>query len=127
MWACSPDIQSWRGNIVRMKRSVAFVAVCLLTGMLALAGFAARAESRKRDCVPQSETAELVAEHHLIRPVIVLRSASVQMGGEAVSAKLCRWGLAFVYEIAVLKKDGRITHAFINAATGDTETLTNPR
>ena len=99
----------------------------LLAAALACASADARAEGRKRDCVPMQEIHEVIAAHGLIRPVIALRAASVQLGGEAVGAKLCRWGLTFVYEIALLQKDGRVIHGFINAATGDKEILSNAR
>lgn len=100
----------------------------LLAAALVCASADARAEGRKRDCVPLQETQEVIAAHSLIRPVIALRTATMQLGGgEAVGAKLCRWGSAFVYEIALLQKSGRVVHAFINAATGDNEITSNAR
>ena len=77
------------------------------------------AEGKMRTCLPPDETREAIVENGLIRPIVALRSASLQFGAEAVGAKLCRWGGDFVYEIALLRKDGRVVHAFINAATGD--------
>ena len=79
----------------------------------------ALAEGKVRSCLPPDETREAIVENALIRPIVALRSASLQFGAEALGAKLCRWGADFVYEIALLRKDGRVVHAFINAATGD--------
>ncbi len=79
----------------------------------------ARAEGKLRECLAPAETREAIAERGLVRPIVALRTAAVQFGAEALSAKLCRWGADYVYEIALLQKDGRVVHAFVNAASGD--------
>ena len=103
-----------------MKWHASALVTVALAGLLALGPGGALAEGR---CVPQAETQEIIAANGLIRPVIALRSASVQFHGEAVGAKLCRWNRDYVYEIAVLQKDGRVIHVFVNAATGANEVL----
>ena len=37
---------------------------------------------------------------------------------EALSAKLCRIDDEFIYEIALLHRDGKFFHAHVNATTG---------
>jgi uncharacterized membrane protein YkoI len=85
------------------------------------AASAAEAETHaaaKPACVPASETQEEIKAHHLLEPFPVLKSAAAQFKAEALSAKLCRIGDEFVYEIALLHRDGRYVHVVMNAATG---------
>jgi len=72
----------------------------------------------KSGCLPPSETREEIKARHFLEPFAVLRSAAAQFKAEALSAKLCRLGDEFVYEIALLHRDGRLVHAVMNAATG---------
>lgn len=88
---------------------------------------ALRAEGRTRQCLAPEETREAIAENALVRPVIALRAASQRFNGEALGAKLCRWGAEFVYEITLLQKDGRVVHAFVNALNGDIQGARNAR
>ena len=102
----------------------------LLALPLLLPGYGAAgayAEGKGRDCLAPEETREAIAASGLIRPIIALRTASAQFGAEAVGAKLCRWGADYVYEIALLQRDGRVVHAFVNAATGDVQGSRNAR
>lgn len=83
------------------------------------AGAPALAEGKVRECLAPDETREAIVENALIRPIVALRTAARQFGAEALGAKLCRWGPDFVYEIALLRADGRVVHAFVNASNGD--------
>jgi len=49
---------------------------------------------------------------------LALKSAAAQFKAEALSAKLCHLDEEFVYEIALLHRDGRFVHVVMNAATG---------
>jgi uncharacterized membrane protein YkoI len=74
--------------------------------------------SPKPICLPQGETREEVKAKHLLEPFAVLKSAGAQFKGEPLSARLCHIGDEFVYEIALLHRDGRFVHVVMNAATG---------
>jgi hypothetical protein len=69
-------------------------------------------------CLPPGEAREEIKAKHLVEPFAVLKSAQMQFKGEALSAKLCRLGDEFVYEIALLHGNGRYVHVVANAATG---------
>jgi hypothetical protein len=69
-------------------------------------------------CLPANETREEVKAHHLVEPFAVLKSAAERFKAEALSARLCRLDEEFVYEIALLHRDGRFVHVVMNAATG---------
>ena len=73
---------------------------------------------RGRICFNQAETRDKIALHRLADPVQALRLGRLE--GEALSAKLCRWKPdEFVYELHVLRRDGRVLHVFMNAQNGE--------
>jgi peptidase YpeB-like protein len=71
-------------------------------------------------CFPTGETREEIKAHRLLEPFVALKSAEKAVGkAEALSAKLCRLaGEEYVYEIALLHRDGRLVHVVMNAVTG---------
>jgi hypothetical protein len=72
-------------------------------------------------CLATGETREEIKIHHLLEPFVVLKSAEKAVGkAEALSAKLCRLGEDYVYEIALLHRDGRLVHVVMSAVTGKT-------
>ena len=73
---------------------------------------------RGRVCFDQAETRDKIAAHRLFDPVQALRLGRLE--GEALSAKLCRWRPdEFVYELHVLRRDGRVLRVFMNAQSGE--------
>ncbi len=70
-------------------------------------------------CFPTNETREEIKGHHLVEPFVALKSAANPPKTEALSAKLCRIGEEFVYEIAVLHHVfGHLVHVVMSAASG---------
>jgi hypothetical protein len=70
-------------------------------------------------CFPTGETREEIKAHRLLAPFVALKSAEKAVGkAEALSAKLCRLGEEYVYEIALLHGNGRLVHVVMNAVTG---------
>ena len=71
-----------------------------------------------RVCFNQSEARDKIAAHGLADPFRAVRMGRLQ--GEALSAKLCRWRPnEVVYEIHVLRRDGRILRVYMNAQNGE--------
>lgn len=88
---------------------------------LAGAGLAAEIEVKptpKAVCMSASETREEIKTRHLIEPFAALKSAQAQYKAEPLSARLCHVGDEYVYEIALLHRDGRFVHVSMNAVTG---------
>jgi uncharacterized membrane protein YkoI len=54
----------------------------------------------------------------LLEPFAALKSAGAQRKAEPLSAKLCRAGDDFIYEITLLHRDGRLVHVEMEAGTG---------
>jgi uncharacterized membrane protein YkoI len=94
--------------------------------MLALAGAAmfassaraAEAPAARPTCLSANETREEISNRHLMEPFAVLKEAASIAKAEALSAKLCRVGEEYVFEIALLDRHGRLVHLVMNAATG---------
>ncbi len=72
----------------------------------------------KRVCLSAAETREEIKATHLREPFAVLKFAAQHFKAEALSAKLCRIDDEFIYEIALLHRDGKFFHAHVNATSG---------
>jgi uncharacterized membrane protein YkoI len=84
----------------------------------ALATPAAVQGDARRVCLSPAETRESVALHQLREPMNLLREAAVQTRAEPLGARLCRWNEQFVYEMSLLRRDGRVVRVFVDAASG---------
>jgi hypothetical protein len=72
----------------------------------------------KRVCLSAAETREQIKSMHLREPFAALKFAAQHFKAEALSAKLCRIDDEFVYEIALLHRDGKYFRAHVDATTG---------
>ncbi len=72
----------------------------------------------ERECFSAAQTRERIAVRKLAEPFRLMASAANRFQAEAIGAKLCRWKEQFVYEITLLRRDGRVIHVFTNAASG---------
>ncbi len=79
---------------------------------------AAQAADARRACLSASETRESVSAHQLREPMALLREAAAQTRAEPLGARLCRWNEQFVYEMSLLRRDGRVVRVFVDAASG---------
>ncbi len=91
-------------------------------------GIGARADQdRQRMCFSAQEAREKILTHKLSEPFRVMRAAAAQAQAEAIATKLCRWKEELVYEISLLRRDGRILRVFVNAQDGHTPVSRNPQ
>jgi uncharacterized membrane protein YkoI len=72
----------------------------------------------RRQCFSTDQTREKIEAHKLTDPFLCMRAAAREHGGEALGARLCRLDDSFIYEISVLRPDGRIARVLFDAATG---------
>jgi len=107
--------------------AAAFCAAGLCASPASRAGEAEAHSALRPACLPPSETREEIKARHFVEPFAVLRSAAAQFKAEALSAKLCRLGDEFVYEIRLLHRDGRLVKVVMNAATGRLVSAHNAR
>jgi uncharacterized membrane protein YkoI len=85
---------------------------------LAVAVPAAAGPAPEHECYSAAQTRERIAVRKLAEPFRLMASAAKRFQAEAIGAKLCRWKEQFVYEITLLRRDGRVIHVFTNAASG---------
>jgi len=78
---------------------------------------AAQAE-RVRACLSAQETRDSVAAHQLREPLTLLRDAARETRAEPLKSRLCRWDEQLVYEMSLLRRDGRVLRVFVDAASG---------
>ena len=71
-----------------------------------------------RICYSPAETRERVVTQKLFEPFALMRKASAFAHAEALAGKLCHWNDLDIYEISLLRRDGRVIHVFVNAANG---------
>src|ERR1700729_1795196 len=105
-----------------LTRSAAYAAGLGCASMGCPASKAAEAElhvvAAKPACLNAAETREAVKSRHLLEPFAALKFAGAQRKAEALSARLCRTGDDFIYEITLLHRDGRLVHVDMEAGTG---------
>jgi hypothetical protein len=95
------------------------VLVSLLALGAAAPGVAARAEERPHfECFSTAQTRDKILAHNLSEPFGFLQAASRQGQSEALGARLCRDDDEFIYEIRLLRRDGRVEKIFVDAASG---------
>ena len=90
---------------------------------LALAASGAVAEDvdrpvPQRACFNAPETREKILAHGLADPFALLRAQAAEQRAEPIAVKLCRQGDQFVYEIDLLRRDGRLVHSRVDARSG---------
>ena len=94
-------------------------ATLLAVGAALICAAGARgAEAPATECYTIAQTREKIAQHGLADPVPLLRKAGAENQGEALAAQLCRSGEVFIYDITVMRRDGRIERVPVNAADG---------
>ena len=71
-----------------------------------------------RACMSAAEARAVIARHRLVDPMGALRAAARQGQAEPLRSRLCRWNDKFVYEMALLRRDGRVIRVFLDARDG---------
>ena len=97
-----------------MRFACRFAIAALTILSLAPAGAAELAQV----CLDQKERRAEVESGHVVRLDTALRAVRSKMPGTLVRARLCRGNDGLVYVLTVLARDGKVTHASVNAASG---------
>jgi len=69
-------------------------------------------------CLPVAETRQLIADRRLGDPFALMQAASLAAHAEPINARLCRDLDELVYEISLLRRDGRVVRIYLDAVTG---------
>ncbi len=70
------------------------------------------------ECFSVAQTRQKIAQHRLAEPFPLMRAESNANQADALSTRLCRLGELFLYEINLLRRDGRVIRVFVDAASG---------
>ena len=81
----------------------------------------------KHVCLSPAETREIVAARKLSAPFAVLRTAGTHAHGETIGVHLCRLNEELMYEVTVLRRDGRVVKVVLDAASGKIVRTLNDR
>lgn len=76
-----------------------------------------RAPTRPQ-CFSIAQTRAEIEAHRLVDPFVSMRNIAIYANGEPLGARLCRHGEVFIYEINVLRHDGRIVKVLVDAVSG---------
>ena len=71
-----------------------------------------------RACLTPTETRESVSAHQLREPLVLLRDAARETRAEPLKTRLCLWDQTYVYEMSLLRRDGRVLRIFVDATSG---------
>jgi hypothetical protein len=69
-------------------------------------------------CLTAAQAREIVTARRLAEPFRVMQTTARHFQAEALRAKLCRRKDELVYEITLLRRDGRVIHVSLNAVSG---------
>ena len=83
--------------------------------------------SAEHECYSTAQTREKIAAHKLADPFRLLVSAANRYDAEPLGVRLCRHKEQYVYEINLLRVNGRVVHVFSNALTGQVLSTKNAK
>ena len=103
---------------MQWRASILGVLACTIV-LPATAGDGGEPQGAKT-CLPAADARAVIGQNRLLPSTVAMRNAAARVQADALAGKLCRWGEGYVYEITLLRRDGRVIHAFIDALTGKT-------
>jgi uncharacterized membrane protein YkoI len=91
-----------------------------LLGLALLTGHGATpATAAPEICLGSGDVQEAIAQGKVIEPKAAIATARQRApGAEVMRGGLCRQGEALIYQILILRKDGRLVHITIDGASG---------
>lgn len=99
-----------------------------LAFMLVAYAPALAAEHRvERACLTAAQARETIAQHKFVEPFRLMLAMARRFQAEAIGVRLCRRKDEFIYEISLLRRDGRVIHVYMKASNGQLVRATNIR
>lgn len=97
--------------------SLGLVSAGLMVGAGLCDGAKAQA-AQQMECYSTAETRAKIAAQGLSEPFHSMQKAAARFEAQALAAKLCLRDDNFIYEISLLRRDGRIVRSQFDAKTG---------
>ncbi|HEY5226268.1 MAG TPA: hypothetical protein VIJ06_05705 [Methylovirgula sp.] len=79
----------------------------------------------ERACLTAAQAREKIAQHKFAEPFRLMLAMAKRFRAEAIGARLCRKKDDFIYEIMLLRRDGRVIHVYMKASNGQFVRATN--
>jgi hypothetical protein len=76
-------------------------------------------------CFSARETSDQVARLRLFNPLIAMQTNARRLRADPLRTRLCRSAGRLVYELSLIRKDGKVLKIYLNAQTG--RPLASPR
>ncbi|MBV9557783.1 MAG: PepSY domain-containing protein [Pseudolabrys sp.] len=104
--------------IHRCAAKTVIMRVATLTLLLVLAVPAIAADSAESECLSKEAQREAIVAHQAVPLAQAIRTIRPKNKGEVIRAKLCRRPNGLVYLLTLLSRNGKVTHATVDAANG---------
>ena len=91
--------------------------IVILAAAIALAAFAAPAQAKDPQCLSQDQRRSVSASGKVVPLSKAIRAARARKA-DVVDARLCQGPKGLVYLLTVLARDGKVTRATVDAASG---------
>ncbi len=75
-------------------------------------------EPRLKTCLSPGETRDTMQAQKLVQPYRAIMEASRGGNGESIAIKLCRLNALMVYQVTMLRHDGRLVYMLVDASNG---------
>lgn len=106
----------------------AFMLMLMLDTATAYAPLVADAQQRPGlACLSQSEARAAISKNKLANPLPALRAIAQRSRAEPLRSRLCRMDDRFVYEMSMLRRDGKVVRVFVDAHDGRTPVVASSR
>jgi len=79
----------------------------------------------ERACLTAAQAREKIAQHKFVEPFRLTLAMAHRFQAEAIGVRLCRRKDEFIYEISLLRRDGRVIHVSMKATNGQFIRATN--
>lgn len=93
------------------------VGALALIVALGVTGALAGDNATATQCFSTAQSREKISAEKLGDPFVSMRAAEARVKGEALNARLCQKDGAFIYEISLVRQDGRVVKMLYDAAT----------
>ena len=69
-------------------------------------------------CFSAREMSDRVARLRLANPLMTMRTNARRLRADPLRTRLCRTGNTLIYELSLIRRDGKVTQVYVNAQSG---------
>ena len=76
-------------------------------------------------CFSAREMSDRVARLRLVNPLITMQANARRLRADPLRTRLCRSGTRLIYELSLIRRDGKVAKVYVNAQNG--RVMASPR